>query len=143
MTGKNHVLYRIYDAADSLLYVGATINPKERFADHQAREWWRDVATIRFEHYEDAESLTRAEKAAIEAERPRYNWIHAKPLPWTRKNRSTPGRGTLFLNSRGLWVARVELPSGPDGKRRVKQVARKDRRQAELVLEQLRCEYGR
>jgi len=41
--------------------------------------------------------------------------------------RRAPGEGTLFKNSRGYWVGGIELPPGPDGKRRLKRVMRKSR----------------
>lgn len=44
------------------------------------------------------------------------------------------GEGALFKNSRGLWEARVELPKGPDGKRRQKVIRRKDKKLAMAEL---------
>lgn len=40
------------------------------------------------------------------------------------------GEGSLFKDGRGLWTVRVELPPGPDGKRRQKVIRRKDKKQA-------------
>lgn len=41
--------------------------------------------------------------------------------------RRDKGDGSIFLNSRGLWVATIELPPGPDGKRKRKQVTSRDK----------------
>lgn len=49
--------------------------------------------------------------------------------------RRGPGEGTLFKRGDGLWIAGVELPPGPDGKRRFKRVSSKNRN---TVLEKLR-----
>lgn len=50
-------------------------------------------------------------------------------------DRRLRGDGTLFKRSDGYWVGGVELPPGPDGKRRVKRVVAKNRN---TVLEKLR-----
>lgn len=50
------------------------------------------------------------------------------------------GEGALFKASDGLWTVRIELPRGPDGKRRQKVVRRKDKKQAMIELERLQYE---
>jgi hypothetical protein len=54
--------------------------------------------------------------------------------------RRAPNDGTLFRNSRGYWVGGVELPPGPDGKRRQKRVVRKDRNDCLTELRKLQRE---
>lgn len=49
--------------------------------------------------------------------------------------RRTRGDGTLFKRGDGYWCAGVELPPGPDGKRRTKRIVRKQRN---AVIEELR-----
>lgn len=74
MTDQQHVLYRMYDGDDHLLYVGITLDVAHRFADHrQGKTWWADVATIRLEHFGTRADLEAAEVAAIVAERPVHN----------------------------------------------------------------------
>jgi predicted GIY-YIG superfamily endonuclease len=68
-----HTLYRFYSADDTLLYVGLTINPGRRMEKHRGREWWRDVARITLEQHPDLDTLRRAERLAIETERPLHN----------------------------------------------------------------------
>jgi hypothetical protein len=80
MTGirQPHALYRFFAEDGALLYVGITNNPARRFAQHgAARDWWLEVATIRLEMYPSREAVLAAERAAIVAERPRYNVVHA------------------------------------------------------------------
>lgn len=73
-----HVLYRFFNSADELLYVGITNNPPLRFGCHQIQKsWWSDVATIKMQHYGDRGELIAAECQAIRNERPRYNIIQA------------------------------------------------------------------
>lgn len=72
-----HVLYRFHDAADRLLYIGITADPPARFRSHGAtKRWWAEVAHVRLEHHTDRHALADAERAAILAERPRYNITH-------------------------------------------------------------------
>lgn len=52
-----------------------------------------------------------------------------------RSTRRSPGDGALFKRKDGYWVGGIELPAGPDGKRRSKRIVRKDRNE---VLAELR-----
>jgi hypothetical protein len=68
----------MYDAADTLLYVGITLNIANRFFAHRAdKPWWGDVETIKLEHFSDRISVLKAERAAITQEMPTYN-IHLR-----------------------------------------------------------------
>lgn len=87
-------LYRLYNAADALLYVGIASNPGRRFEQHRTDKlWWGDVASITLEHHPSREVALEAELAAIRTENPRHNiaghpghqpsapgWEH-RPLP--------------------------------------------------------------
>lgn len=76
---RPHTLYRFYDSAERLLYVGTTVNLPVRIQQHQAgKSWWAEVATTRTEHYSDQRSARSAEQAVIESERPRYNLFRAE-----------------------------------------------------------------
>lgn len=71
-------LYRAYDRRGRLLYVGKSLGPAARFRGHsQTQPWWHEVDTIRLEHFPDDKLASEAEKAAIQAEKPRYNIVHA------------------------------------------------------------------
>ncbi len=42
---RETAVYRLYDADETLLYVGITYDTKTRFADHKVnKEWWPDVS---------------------------------------------------------------------------------------------------
>lgn len=71
-----HALYRFYDAAGDLLYVGITLNPDERWKKHRKKPWWHTVASIRLETYLDRESVLAAEREAIITEHPVHNVVH-------------------------------------------------------------------
>lgn len=124
------VLYRILDSSGTLLYVGATTNPKLRFsaAGHAGdKSWWSEVATISLQHFDDLDSLIAAEREAIESENPQHNSVYCKPAHWARKRRSERGSGTVFQRADGYWVAGMEMPPGPNGKRRIKRFVAADR----------------
>lgn len=72
-----HVVYRAFDAAGDLLYVGCTSNIKSRFAYHRhdKPEWLALSAKIDTEPYPDPVSAYAAEEQAILAERPRFNRV--------------------------------------------------------------------
>lgn len=54
--------------------------------------------------------------------------------------RRTKGDGSLFQRKDGYWIGRVELPIGPDGKRRHRSVCSKDRNTAIAKLKKLRTD---
>ena len=53
------------------------------------------------------------------------------------------GEGSLFKDGRGLWTVRIELPPGPDGKRRQKVIRRKDKKQAMAEMGKIKKELDR
>lgn len=54
------------------------------------------------------------------------------------------GEGSVYKRaSDGLWCVRIELPRGPDGKRRTKVVCRKDKRQAMAEMGKIRKDLDR
>lgn len=67
-------LYRYYDTADRLLYVGITKNQFDRQSAHSKGSAWFDaVSRATFEHYETRELALAAETRAIASELPKYN----------------------------------------------------------------------
>jgi excinuclease UvrABC nuclease subunit len=74
-----HVLYRLYDAAGALLYVGITRSIGQRLQDHsQNQPWWPEVADCRVEFLPNRAALHAAELLAIKVEHPRYNLQHQR-----------------------------------------------------------------
>jgi len=76
-TDHDHVLYRFYSATGQLLYVGITMSPPKRFAQHSKdKSWWGEVSGITVETFISREELELAERRAIQVERPKYNVVH-------------------------------------------------------------------
>lgn len=70
-------LYRFYDAADQLLYVGVAFEPAVRWRRHaNERDWWDEVARIDAVRLESRKAALQAERLAIKVERPRHNQKH-------------------------------------------------------------------
>ena len=73
-------LYRFFDAQGVLLYVGITVNPKQRWAHHAThKSWWPAVARRTTEWFETWRDALHAEQVAIVSEEPLHNKIHATP----------------------------------------------------------------
>lgn len=75
------ILYRMYDQADELLYVGITTNIERRIDKHRRRSFWDSVDRIELEHFATRLDATDAETLAIATERPVFNLSrpHIKP----------------------------------------------------------------
>ena len=77
---KSCALYRHFDAAGVLLYVGVTRTPNIRLANHLLSSNWRDlITTITIERFLTRVEAVQAETTAIRTERPLYNRIGADP----------------------------------------------------------------
>lgn len=69
-----HVVYRCFDAAGHLLYIGCTASPATRFRKHAKQSrWWAEVASITRETHDGRTAGLHAETLAIALEHPRYN----------------------------------------------------------------------
>ena len=70
-------LYRMFDAAGRLLYVGISYSAPRRMIAHRRRQdWWGLVGRIEIEKHPSREQAALAEVAAIGAERPLFNVVH-------------------------------------------------------------------
>lgn len=68
------VVYRCFDAAGRLLYVGCTVELTARKRGHELQSaWWSEVAEIRTEAFSDITKAHIAEARAIRSEQPLYN----------------------------------------------------------------------
>jgi len=117
MSGNGEqALYRFYDAAGDLLYIGITFDPGSRWAQHQHdKPWWHEVQQLTVEVHPDRQAVLDAERAAILAERPRYNIVHntgrASTVTTKKPQRETPVLDRLQPVQVGDFVA-LGLSSG-------------------------------
>ena len=66
-------LCRLLDSSGDLLYVGCTVDPERRLAEHRRKPWGDDIAAWQFDEFSDALSAYAAERDAIASESPRRN----------------------------------------------------------------------
>lgn len=70
-------LYRHYDKAGNLLYVGISARPISRHTSHRSMSpWWRRISRIELEHFDSRYEALEAEEKAIRQEKPVHNKTH-------------------------------------------------------------------
>lgn len=89
--GNETALYRHFDADLNLLYVGISLSPLARLADHaNGSSWFSRIWGITVERFGSRRAALYAEARAIADERPLYN-----------KSRPNPSK-FLFIPDEGL-----------------------------------------
>lgn len=77
MSDEQYVLYRHYNEAGELLYVGVSSRVMRRTREHEKNSaWFGDTFKISIERFPNRDHLLEAEKQAIKNERPKYNIVH-------------------------------------------------------------------
>lgn len=66
-------VYRFFDAAGRLLYVGMTHNPTWRFKFHVRKKWWPLAVRHTIDWLPDRAAAAREERRAILEENPLHN----------------------------------------------------------------------
>lgn len=105
-------LYRFYDPAGHLLYIGVAGNPGRRFEQHaNEKPWWNDIAHSTLTHFATRTEALNAERNAITTERPQHNVTHNNALysecEWLCdicRQVIGDGDGYLDLNRRDEWA---------------------------------------
>jgi predicted GIY-YIG superfamily endonuclease len=82
MNTERTALYRHFNAAAELLYVGVSISTMRRLAQHQHSPWVHEITRIEIQYFVNHEDALKAEKIAIKKEKPLFNKTH-KPRPRT------------------------------------------------------------
>lgn len=101
---KPTALYRLFNAAGDLLYIGIACDPEERFRVHsKVQPWWSDVTSRQVEWHEDRWRADDAETIAIAIEWPVHNFASKNsptinPAPYL-------GRAGLYQPLRDVLVA--------------------------------------
>lgn len=80
VAARRCALYRHRDADERLLYVGISVQPSQRAAQHAlSQAWFEDVATIQIEWFDSEQEARQAETLAIAEENPAHN--RRRPSP--------------------------------------------------------------
>lgn len=106
-------LYRFFNPAGELLYIGITNRIPRRLDEHgDDKPWYLEVARVTVEHHTDRYAALAAEKTAIKTERPKYNVVHNRS-PHRGPTTVTTGRWT-FQSRRSGHVFRKDLTLYPE-----------------------------
>lgn len=84
MVNRRTCVYRAYDAAGTLLYVGISMSLEGRLTKHRRTAWWADVEEITVQWFDGREPAKAAERAAIRDEKPLHNLARPAAMPTIR-----------------------------------------------------------
>jgi excisionase family DNA binding protein len=72
-----YVVYRLYDADGTPLYIGSTKSLASRLDGHRrTKPWWSEVERLETEQFASIDEMREAEQQEIESLNPRYNVKH-------------------------------------------------------------------
>jgi predicted GIY-YIG superfamily endonuclease len=123
-SGKS-ALYKLYDSANTLLYVGITRHPDVRFKEHAGdKPWWHLVTREEIVWLADRDAAIKAEAQAMVDERPLYNGYHHLGKGWPQKarqyddttDRETVRSGMRAAIERGDYRPRAFIWAAPVGR---------------------------
>lgn len=78
-------VYRFFDTDGSLLYVGSTVNPPQRWSSHKGtKDWWPFVTAYTLTWWPTAERAYVEEYKAIRTEQPKHNQLGVFPF-WEKR----------------------------------------------------------
>ena len=99
--GDKVALYRHFNRADELLYVGISSKLPERMRQHQrGSKWFFDVKVVTVEWFDDRHSAQLAEGKAIRLEQPKFNILKGMAKPELREERDPEDNKTVFMKVR-------------------------------------------
>ena len=112
-------LYRLFDHAGRLIYIGISTDPSKRLERHKSTQPWADeIARLQVgQVFEARDAAEEAEKIAIQRESPTYNKVHSfRP----------PTRNIFFTKPNAVCVV-------TDGGRVINGVAQRDNGEVLLI----------
>ena len=115
---KGHQVYRMYDSADALIYVGMSGQGLIRFRTHQtSTDWFGRVATIKVTHFGSKLDAQIAEIEAILSEKPEINQVHkhARTMLDTLKERRAMAPEAATIGELNRLVPDQEVRTEADG----------------------------
>jgi predicted GIY-YIG superfamily endonuclease len=75
-----HCIYRVFNTAGDLLYIGCSRTPCARLSVHgSSQSWAAEMARIEIVWFENEPEAKRAEAEAVRTESPRHNRLVADP----------------------------------------------------------------
>lgn len=78
MVHRQTCVYRLYDFAGRLLYVGLTLRVQDRVTAHRRKPWGSLIARVETEWFTGRVAAKEAERAAIQSEGPIHNIVRPR-----------------------------------------------------------------
>ena|GEM_PF-2337736 len=104
-------LYRYFDADGKLLYVGISLSPVARQAQHRnTSSWYSRIASMTVQWFDTRSEACESEKAAIATEKPERNIAH-RNREWTEHGKVPARRESC------PWPTETLRPVGLSGRR--------------------------
>lgn len=66
-------VYRLRDEAGTLIYVGVSVHPPDRYDEHAHQDWWEHVYSVEEEWFPTRAEAMAVELQVIRTEQPRCN----------------------------------------------------------------------
>jgi hypothetical protein len=106
-------LYRHFDTAGTLLYVGISNSAVARLGQHEKDKLWHDdIASMTIETFGTRKEAEQAERDAIRAEKPLHNKVQYRTLPSApKKPKDLKFHSTITIAPSGDWVS-TSFPIG-------------------------------
>ena len=92
-----YCLYRHFDAANNLLYVGISLSAINRLSQHsECSQWFSAIKRVEIERFESREAAMKAERIAIHNENPAHNsmrpYLREGDIPADKKKEDSSKR---------------------------------------------------
>lgn len=101
-------LYRLFDDAGELLYVGIGTFPQHRISDHRRlKPWASEIRSTSVEWYDSRDEALAAEAVAIKTERPAHNIIASQVRRGGTETRCAPDMEPIWGVGEMAWVMGV------------------------------------
>lgn len=117
-TANPTALYRHYDEAGVLLYVGISLSAVNRLGQHKRNAWFWSIRRVDVEYFSTRRAARQAEQTAIQTEKPLFNMTHApkpkktQPPPITGRWRRGWREGGIDQRGEESWRLRWRDTSG-------------------------------
>ncbi len=115
-------LYRHFDDAGALLYIGVSLNSINRLSQHQnGSHWFEKIARVEIEQFDSRPAALEAETNAIASEQPLHNIQKRAPLPKleAEKAKTDVLRQVVFHPTYTVTAAANVLNLGPTAVKRL------------------------
>lgn len=102
---RSTALYRMFDGEGRLLYIGISVAPNVRMAQHRhTGDWIYSVSRIELQWFETGADARAAEREAILAERPPHNIAYVQPGAFRSDKQKAGPVLADWLSSNGVSV---------------------------------------